>query len=642
MSSSVSLTRSTLVSRGTDAHCSQPFPQIISALTTVYVVSFFLLFRNTSRITVLSDKIQVITKDFHAARHHSHGHSKLEQPPVKELAVRQTLVAQEKPPQIWRSLLTGLPSPTSKLATIATFAANLLLFALVLDMTYRAAWLYPSHDLAFSRVGYVSDSTASILLREPDVSRLPLLLTFRTTDSPPSALPLPHEDWRRAGRVDSLSGATDFTAVLTIVNLTPDTRYQYLLSNNRTGHFITAPRQGEISARAGNRGKFSFLHTSCTKVRFPYSLFDHPLTIPGFCSLSKALKHLTPSFMLFLGDFIYVDVPVRHGSDVPSYRREYRQIYASPGWKAASTVEHFGLEDDSYSLPWLHVYDDHEIADDWRHNTTGVYPAALDPFKHYHMAANPPPFRKRVQSPTQSSSLDHTTYFTFVNGPAAFFLLDTRRFRSQPNTENSTMLGQEQLQDFLSWIIQPAPSGIRWKFVISSVPFTKNWRVNGKDTWGGFLGERRRVLEAMWDVNARSSRREAGTGIVILSGDRHEFAATAFPPPLNDPRWSPASTVHEFSASPLNMFYLPVRTYREDKVQKDVSAERDVCIKYIPEGNSKFGEVSIDSMVGTGQSLLRYRLFIDGEERWSHSLLSPQREQPLGSVRSPWQEGICS
>ena len=348
--------------------------------------------------------------------------------------------------------------------------------------------------------------------------------------------------------------------------------------------------------------------------------------------------------MLFLGDFIYVDVPIRHGSDVTAYRREYRQVYASPQWPLVSLV---GLQDTSstflkaYNLPWLHVYDDHEIANDWNANTTGVYPAAFDPFSHYHIAANPPAYPKPSSHRFSPSVPSETTYFAFTQGLASFFMLDSRRFRSQPNTPSSTMLGAEQLQDLLNWLADTPPAGVRWKFVISSVPFTKNWRVNSQDTWGGYLVERSKVLEAMWSVNPRSARHGPGTGVVILSGDRHEFAATAFPPPTNESRWSPASTIHEFSASPLNMFYLPIRTYREDSVNEAQSTrERDVCIKYIPEGNSKIGSVEIEPSTGSAQSLLRYKIFVDGRETWSHILLSPQRAGPKGNNIEPWNEGV--
>jgi len=119
----------------------------------------------------------------------------------------------------------------------------------------------------------------------------------------------------------------------------------------------------------------------------------------------------------------------------------------------------------------------------------------------------------------------------------------------------------------------------------------------------------------MWSVNrnpSSSSGTNTNINIVILSGDRHEFAATAFPPPM-DSQWPQTAKVHEFSASPLSMFYLPVHTYRQED-------DEDVCIMYIPEGNSKFGAVEIESVEGSGQSLLKYRLFVDGREKWSYVL----------------------
>ena len=72
--------------------------------------------------------------------------------------------------------------------------------------------------------------------------------------------------------------------------------------------------------------------------------------------------------MLFLGDFIYVDVPKRFGSTIEDYRREYRQVYSSPDWPAVGQ-----------NLSWIHVLDDHEIANDWDANVTGVYNNAADP-----------------------------------------------------------------------------------------------------------------------------------------------------------------------------------------------------------------------------------------------------------------------
>jgi alkaline phosphatase D len=151
---------------------------------------------------------------------------------------------------------------------------------------------------------------------------------------------------------------------------------------------------------------------------------------------------------------------------------------------------------------------------------------------------------------------------------------------------------------------------VRWKIIVTGVPFTKNWHFGVEDTWGGYLTERRKILEEAWDLSTSH-----GVGVVVLSGDRHEFAATSFPPP-KDSKWPISSTVHEFSTSPLSMFYLPKRTYSE-------TDEEDVCIKYLPDGNSKFGAVEITAPEASDQSYLNYRLFVDGREEWSHLIATP-------------------
>ncbi len=168
--------------------------------------------------------------------------------------------------------------------------------------------------------------------------------------------------------------------------------------------------------------------------------------------------------MLFLGDFIYIDVPRRFGTDIETYRREYRQVYASPDWPSISS-----------SLPWLHVLDDHEIANDWDANTTAPYPAAVDPWHLYHTSVNPPPVRPNA------------SYFQFTQGPASFFLLDTRRYRTPEHSANASspiksMLGRDQLSSLLTFLSRPEPSGVKWKLIISSIPFTRNWRFGSTDT----------------------------------------------------------------------------------------------------------------------------------------------------------------
>ena len=535
------------------------------------MTAFAYKFTHTSSYTVISDEIDIITKDI-TKRDYSDDEDADVRQPVQEIDVEETIVLAEKEPRIVRSLLWGLPSPTSLICSAVTFLTNLALVAMTLDLVYRAPHLHPMHNLSMARVGFVSDHDAKILVREPHSSEYPLFMSYRYADPPIdvyNGYSQPDTAWKSAGSVTYLDNSTDFTGTFTLHGLRPDTRYQYGSSNNHTGYFVTAPKPGRVSPRRNN--VFTFLHSSCIKPRFPYNPFQNPLEIPGLKHLAKVLPTLGAQFMIFLGDFIYIDVPHRFGKDKESYRREYRQVYASPEWPSVSS-------DPGAELPWIHVWDDHEIANDWDRNTTGVYQGAADAFQAYHTSVNPPPVRSGA------------TYFSFVQGPASFFMIDTRTYRDPfDGTDGSynesdyrkSMLGTQQLDDLLAWLAEPEPQGVRWKIVISSIPFTKNWRFGSEDTWAGYLGERRTVLEAMWDVGLRG-----GTGVVVLSGDRHEFAATSFPPPpegkveglnvygggLRTKKWPLSATVHEFSVSPLSMFYLPIRTYRSDD-------EEDVCIK---------------------------------------------------------------
>lgn len=47
-------------------------------------------------------------------------------------------------------------------------------------------------------------------------------------------------------------------------------------------------------------------------------------------------------------------------------------------------------------------------------------------------------------------------------------------------------------------------------------------------------------------------------------------------------------------------------------------------MKYVPDGNVKFGAVTIDT-TNMEQAVLRYRLFVDGEVKWSYVLTAPVR-----------------
>ena len=82
------------------------------------------------------------------------------------------------------------------------------------------------------------------------------------------------------------------------------------------------------------------------------------------------------------------------------------------------------------------------------------------------------------------------------------------------------MLGSQQLEDLLGWL--ETEKG-RLKVLVSSVPFTRNWRgVESRDSWAGYLWERERVLEGMWRTE----------GVVVISGVSFAFPFLSFLSPV--------------------------------------------------------------------------------------------------------------
>ena len=67
------------------------------------------------------------------------------------------------------------------------------------------------------------------------------------------------------------------------------------------------------------------------------------------------------------------------------------------------------------------------------------------------------------------------------------------------------MVGEQQRTALVQWL----ESETDYKVVVSSVPFTKNWRgPDSADSWSGYLWEREQILDAM----------KRNGGAIILSG----------------------------------------------------------------------------------------------------------------------------
>lgn len=134
-----------------------------------------------------------------------------------------------------------------------------------------------------------------------------------------------------------------------------------------------------------------------------------------------------------------------------------------------------------------------------------------------------------------------------------------------------------------------------FKFIVSSVPFTSLWQFDAQaDSWAAYPEEKALLLRQFQSV----------PNVIILSGDRHEFAAIEFNGPES---WS--HTVLEISCSPFSMFSIPM--IRTLKMASDAHVERrrlhvtniegvetatlqselvpeEKVLRYIPDGNHKW------------------------------------------------------
>jgi alkaline phosphatase D len=178
------------------------------------------------------------------------------------------------------------------------------------------------------------------------------------------------------------------------------------------------------------------------------------------------------------------------------------------------------------------------------------------------------------------------------------------------------MLGDQQLAALYDWLGKVNTTAT-FKFVVSSVPFTSLWGHDAQtDAWPGYADEKAALLKAMHSV----------PNVIILSGDRHEFAAIEFNGHDND------NEILEFSTSPMSMFYVPlVRTLKmtsKETVQRTktnimlteegeeiVTTKHEVpqerVLRYIGAGNYKWSAFEVDTR-DLDNPTLKLEVMIDG------------------------------
>ncbi|KAJ2827674.1 hypothetical protein GGI24_002590 [Coemansia furcata] len=427
---------------------------------------------------------------------------------------------------------------------------HLILFAMVLDFVYRPL-LAPGLDLLVFRPGHVSHDSAKLHIRYPDGGELEL--RYRELGDGPDSIYASNVPWESAGVFEPPTNATDFTMTTALMNLRPSTKYVVALHCRQPTLYAETALLSSVEFKTapvpGRPAHLRFATGSCIKPNFPYRPTLSP-DIRGFASILDHSEDL--DMVVFLGDFIYADLPLYFGSSVEDYRRLYRQVYRTQSARRLMR-----------KVPMVHVYDDHEIMNNWHTGDAPPMGSAMAAYNEYNGLANPP-------------SPPNHAFYNFTYGDIAFYAWDTRRYRSHWETEGSgraTMLGKEQKAHFIQWLAAVNHTAAV-KFVISSVPLTFGWSNvdSSQDTWRGYPTERAEILELTKYV----------PNLFFLSGDRHEMAAVELP-----------SGNIEFSTSPVSQFTFPlVGQFKAD-------AAGETTLHYRRPGHVKYGILDVDTHAGS-------------------------------------------
>lgn len=513
---------------------------------------------------------------------------------------------------------------------------NVTLLLAVLDSVWSPILGMEEADCSFIRVGSVDSTSVKILGRIPPVIGIApgYMAPVTSSNSTEDELEIENkeelDDSNVAARIAfrtakplgkwnmgpefRVQEGNDWTGLAKIEGLWSSTEYEFRLLDPTTGShhplfpnlrsFKTAPdpalSSNAFSFSAPSPGMtggshFKFASTSCIKPGFPYTGPSGKRDLVGARYLLKEAEAEGLDFGLFLGDFIYADTPFYPGDGLASYQKRYRQTFASPDLKAL--VE---------KLPLISIMDDHEIFNDFSANTSSPMFAPATAAFHSYLGAGNPTISPSLLSEISDLATEPINYFDYQYGDAAFFFLDTRAYRSpnsMPDEDGKTMLGEKQRQAFFEWV-DKVNSTVTFKFIVSSVPFMTLWGKFGSDTFAGFVHERDILLDVLeWVPN-----------VIVLSGDRHEFAAAS----LRD-------SILEFSTSPLSQFYVPLRTLSQSNGRG--ATGEDKLLKYLPDGNSKFSTFEVDTRT-PDLPVVRVKVVIDGEEAWRMNIVGKPLERP--------------
>lgn len=304
----------------------------------------------------------------------------------------------------------------------------------------------------------------------------------------------------------------------------------------RAGRHVSTVGRTTTSPSAGSMPtSLSMAFASCAQ-------YEH-----GFFTAYRRLAEDRPDLVLHLGDYLYEytanDYVASGGNvrnhegpetvDLASYRQRHAQYKADADLQAAHAA-----------APWLVVWDDHEVDNNWAGGTPED-PLETPGFAARRAAA----FRAYYENmPLRRSSIprgDHLQLFRRLHWGrlASFHMLDTRQFRDDQGCgdgyradcpaavdPNRTIVGPAQER----WLLDGfRRSRARWDVIGQQVFFAQRDSTDGPvktvsmDAWDGYRASRDRITRGWVDAGVRNP--------VVLTGDVHAHWAGELKLDYDDP-----------------------------------------------------------------------------------------------------------
>lgn len=333
------------------------------------------------------------------------------------------------------------------------------------------------------------------------------------------------------------SEASDNTVKVKVSNLKPGTKYYYRFVKDKSSSPV---------------GVFKTIEKNPERIRFAVvSCQDYS---NGFYSAWYHISREKIDFVVHLGDYIYETlseptfqyaqmrtISLSSGRKVSLELKDYRELY-----KIYKSDRYLQMAHESF--PFYIIWDDHEFANDSAYTLSpdnGKELWGSDEQKERRLQASQAwyeylPVDVYFEPKEEDPKKQIRIYRRFDFGSLARLLMTDERLYRSPHpcgegalgqrylascdkVEQTTMLGQEQLDWFLGELKKAQNDGVVWKIhgnevCMSQMSFTSR---EGKisylnlDQWDGFAGERRKIFDHIVQNSIKN--------YFVVTGDLHTF-----------------------------------------------------------------------------------------------------------------------